>query len=554
MEAVLQSPFGRMVLGPGVMTIGRARDNQLVVNDATASSHHAEIRPADNGYRLTDLSSTNGTFVNERKLNLHTPHLLQSGDSIRIGNTTFIYEAGSSALRGQLVQESSLDDEPTVQWRASKYKANDQSEKWGYQSPTNYSTYTSQQQPGPAPFPPASQQLSTPPPAMDAITGYGMPERQPGPPSFPPAPPAFQQSNMPPWAMERATSYAMPEQQLAPAPFPPSFQQPNMPPWAMERASGYAIPVQQQPYTPLPVNPKSKNRLKVLLIVLSVLLVLGAGGGGIAAYMLTRPQPVMTVTSTYRIASIPAGSTGTVLHISARSFSGSSAITFLLDNAPVVSGQQVSSDANGNVRADLTITTAWAVGNHTLTAKDASGYTTKVGMPIAIVPQGQAHTPGPHGAPPDDMSFTLNASLQAQDAGTGQQLGSTTETLTVTGKPDPSGGTVCQSTDDGQIHTYNGSTSNGITYRETYVLSCSGTYKGGKLSYIETATSDKVVFSNGVSCVARTPYVYEHLEGTFTSQNTLSGTFTSDSITVDCDQNIGTHQTNARKGSWTAQM
>jgi hypothetical protein len=291
------------------------------------------------------------------------------------------------------------------------------------------------------------------------------------------------------------------------------------------------------------VQPKSSHRLKVLPLVLSVILVLGASGGGIAVYLLTRPQPVMTVSSTYKVGSTPAGATGTVLHISARSFSGSSTISFLLANAPVANNQHVSSDANGNVKADLMIMTTWAVGNHTLTAKDAGGYATKAGVTVAIVPQCQAHTPGPNGAPPDDMSFTLNASVQGQEAGTGKQLGSTTETLTITGKPDPSGGTVCQAADDGQAHTNTDSTSNGVTYRETYVLSCSGTYKGGKLSCIETATSDKVDFSNGISCVARTPYVYEHLEGTFTSQNTISGPFTTDSITADC--NVRSSPTNS---------
>jgi hypothetical protein len=145
------------------------------------------------------------------------------------------------------------------------------------------------------------------------------------------------------------------------------------------------------------VQPKSSHWLKVLLIVLSVILVLGAGGGGTAAYLLTRPQPVMTVTSNYKIGATPAGSTGTVLHVSAHSFSGSSAISFLLENASVANNQNVSSDANGTVKADLLITTAWAVGDHTLIAKDASGYATKVGVPVAIVPQGQAHTPGPNG-------------------------------------------------------------------------------------------------------------------------------------------------------------
>jgi hypothetical protein len=262
----------------------------------------------------------------------------------------------------------------------------------------------------------------------------------------------------------------------------------------------------------------------------------------------------MSVTSAYNVASIPTGSTGTALHANAHSFSGSSAITFLLDNVPVASSQKVNSDGNGNVSADLTITNAWTIGKHTLTAKDASGYATKAGVTVSIVPQGQAHTPGPNGAPVDDLSFLLKANVQVQDAGTGQQLTSTTETLTVLGRPDPSGGTVCQSIDDGQPHIYNGTTSNGTTYRETFVLACTGTYKGGKLSYTETATTYKIDFSYGVSCVAHMPYVLQHLEGSFTSPNTISGTLSGDSITMDCNQGVGTQQANARKGSWTAQM
>jgi len=522
MEAVLQSPFGRIVLGTGILTIGRALDNRLVVNHPTASSHHAEIRSGFNGYSLTDLGSTNGTFVNEQPLTPHLPRLLQGGDRIRIGDMVCIYEAGRPDFQSLLAQERGHQDVPTTKVSAIELRAMSQSELFGDQPPASYSSSPPQQT-----FTPSFTSASGP-------------------------------SHTSQWAAERATGYGMSEQQSFTPSFTPAFGPSNTPPWATDRANSIGIPMQPQPYAPPmqspPMQPKSSNRLKVLLIVLSIVLVLGAGSCGIAAYLLTRPQPVMTVTSIYRVGSTLAGSTGSVLHVSAHSFSGSSAITFLLDILPVASTQHVSSDADGNVRADLTITTAWAVGNHILTAKDANGYTTKVGMLVVIVPQGQAHTPGPNGAPPDDLSFTLNASMQAQDAGTGKQLGSTTETLIITGKPDPSGGSVCQSLDDGQPHSYIGNAGNGITYRETFIWSCSGTYKGGKLSYTETATTDKVDFSNGISCVAHTHYVSEHLEGTFTSQNTISGTLSSDSITADCNRGIGTQLTNASKGSWTAQL
>lgn len=456
-----------------------------------------------------DVGSTNGTFVNGRILDRQIPHLLQCGDEIRIGSATFVFEASSPAFRGPLEQESSLEDD-TVQLSVSEYRAPGRGV--GVQPPN----------------PPSSPWVA------DVVTGYGMPDLQQSY-MLSPGEVVFQQTYTPP-----------PVQSYMPPAGVAISQQPYSPPpvW----------PVHQSPYTPPPVKPKSSKRLKALLIGLVVILVLSTAGGGIAAYLLTRPQPVMSVTSDYRVASIPAGSTGTILHISAHSFSGSSAITFLLDNVPLAGSQNVQSDADGNVRADLTVTNAWTVGKYALSAKDASGYTTKAGVTVAIVPQGQAHTPGPNGAPPDDMSFTLAVNGQIQDAGTGQQIWSGTETLQVAGKPDPSGGTVCQAADNGQPYTYTGSSNNGLTYRETIVSSCSGTYKGGKVSYIETATTDKIDYSNGVSCVARVPYVYEHLEGTFTSQNAISGTLSTDSVTMDCNHGIGSLQINAGKGSWTAQL
>jgi len=96
-EAALQGPSGRIVLGPTGLTLGRAQDNQLVVNDSKASSHHAQFRQADVGqsYMITDLGSTNGTFVNEQRLDRNVARLLYSGDRIRIGDMTFIYEESS---------------------------------------------------------------------------------------------------------------------------------------------------------------------------------------------------------------------------------------------------------------------------------------------------------------------------------------------------------------------------------------------------------------------------------------------------------------------------
>jgi pSer/pThr/pTyr-binding forkhead associated (FHA) protein len=69
-------------------TIGRMPDNTLVIENPAVSSHHACVFRAGDDYIVEDLESTNGTFVNEKRVTRHT---LQSGDVVLIGkhNVTF---------------------------------------------------------------------------------------------------------------------------------------------------------------------------------------------------------------------------------------------------------------------------------------------------------------------------------------------------------------------------------------------------------------------------------------------------------------------------------
>lgn len=65
-------------LEKGTTTIGRQEDNDIVINDLAVSKKHARINREDN-YFLTDLRSSNGTFVNGKKI-LHSK--LSDGDVI----------------------------------------------------------------------------------------------------------------------------------------------------------------------------------------------------------------------------------------------------------------------------------------------------------------------------------------------------------------------------------------------------------------------------------------------------------------------------------------
>jgi len=67
-----------------VTSVGRARANDIVVDDVAVSSQHCRIRPEQGRLVLYDLDSTNGTYVNERRVNRHA---LSAGDVIRLGET-----------------------------------------------------------------------------------------------------------------------------------------------------------------------------------------------------------------------------------------------------------------------------------------------------------------------------------------------------------------------------------------------------------------------------------------------------------------------------------
>ncbi len=76
----------------GTLTLGRTADNDLIVADAGISSHHAQLQIAPNGLSVIDLGSTNGTFVNSRKLeaNARTPLLI--GDVVKFGRLSYLVE------------------------------------------------------------------------------------------------------------------------------------------------------------------------------------------------------------------------------------------------------------------------------------------------------------------------------------------------------------------------------------------------------------------------------------------------------------------------------
>lgn len=74
----------RFAIGaPAVM--GRSEEADIVIDDPYASDFHVRVGLQDGGVLANDLGSTNGTYINGRRVTVPTP--LLRGDSLQIGKT-----------------------------------------------------------------------------------------------------------------------------------------------------------------------------------------------------------------------------------------------------------------------------------------------------------------------------------------------------------------------------------------------------------------------------------------------------------------------------------
>jgi pSer/pThr/pTyr-binding forkhead associated (FHA) protein len=74
-----------------VFTIGRTADNDILVDHAKVSRHHARIERRGERFTLRDLGSTNGTWLRDRRIETHT---LSDGDSVKIGDAQLLFKSG----------------------------------------------------------------------------------------------------------------------------------------------------------------------------------------------------------------------------------------------------------------------------------------------------------------------------------------------------------------------------------------------------------------------------------------------------------------------------
>ena len=78
----------RFSLRSGRQTIGRGGDNDITVDDPSVSSSHAWIINQHGHYVIMNTLSTNGTFVNDKRIH---EAILKHGDHIRLGQAEFVF-------------------------------------------------------------------------------------------------------------------------------------------------------------------------------------------------------------------------------------------------------------------------------------------------------------------------------------------------------------------------------------------------------------------------------------------------------------------------------
>jgi pSer/pThr/pTyr-binding forkhead associated (FHA) protein len=87
----------RFALRAGRQTIGRRNDNDIVVDDPSVSASHAWITQQHEQCVVMNTLSTNGTFVNEKRVH---DAVLEHGDHVRFGQVEFRFLTREQEVRG----------------------------------------------------------------------------------------------------------------------------------------------------------------------------------------------------------------------------------------------------------------------------------------------------------------------------------------------------------------------------------------------------------------------------------------------------------------------
>lgn len=82
-------------------TIGRKHINDIVIDNPAVSGNHARIEQVATNFILRDLDSTNGTYVNEEKIDMH---ILKHNEVILIGNHKLVFDCSDHLMAASKIR------------------------------------------------------------------------------------------------------------------------------------------------------------------------------------------------------------------------------------------------------------------------------------------------------------------------------------------------------------------------------------------------------------------------------------------------------------------
>ncbi len=99
------------------ITIGRDEDNTITIDNLAVSGYHARIDIAGPDFIVTDLQSTNGTFVNDKKV---VSHKLAHGDNVMVGKHVILFVGVEKGKADE--EDQKMDMDKTMMLDTAKQK------------------------------------------------------------------------------------------------------------------------------------------------------------------------------------------------------------------------------------------------------------------------------------------------------------------------------------------------------------------------------------------------------------------------------------------------
>ena len=113
--ACLSGPDNEIALTSRTVTrMGRAPDNDVVLDNKRSSRYHTEVRWEKHHYVLHDMDSTNGTFVNGERL--VAPHVLKDGDRIEIAGIGYRFSDPEATIIEERLPTLVVDESAGTVW------------------------------------------------------------------------------------------------------------------------------------------------------------------------------------------------------------------------------------------------------------------------------------------------------------------------------------------------------------------------------------------------------------------------------------------------------